>query len=84
MSTVDTSEPYVLRIRNCDWTGGLGTLTNQGETVTSNDFNGVATSLGVNNAVSYWKDLNGSGAVDTVDLSIITAHLNHNCTAPTP
>jgi hypothetical protein len=73
---------YILRIKNLDWTGGLTTLTNQGEAVTVADFNGIANGIGVNNAISYWKDLDSSGAVANADLNIIAAHVNHTCTFP--
>jgi len=73
---------YTLRIKNMDWTGGLGTTMNQGEWVSIADFNGVAYSIGQHNAMSYWKDFDSSGFVNINDMSIVTAHLNHNCTAP--
>jgi hypothetical protein len=73
---------YTLEIKNMDWTGGLGAVANQGEWVTITDFNGIAYSLGVNNPISYWKDLDNSGFVDGTDLAIVTAHLNHNCAVP--
>ena len=70
---------YILRIKNVDWTGGLGTGLNQGETVTVTDFNGIANGIGVNNAISYWKDFDSVNGVQGPDLNIITNHLNHDC-----
>jgi len=81
-TTASANGTYVLRIKSMDWTGGLGTTLNQGETVTITDFNGVANMLGVNNAISYWKDFNSENGVDGVDLNIITRHVNHNCETP--
>ncbi len=76
------NDSYTLRIKNLDWTGGLDALANQGERITVNDFNGVVTTVGMNNAVSYWKDFDSSGSVNLSDLNLMTAHLNHNCGVP--
>lgn len=73
---------YTLRIKNLDWTGGLTTAMNAGETVNILDLNGEANSIGINSAVSYWKDFDSSGAVNSTDLNILITHLNHNCTFP--
>jgi hypothetical protein len=74
--------PYVLRIKNFDWTGGLTAVANQGETVTSADINGVANNIGVNDALSYWRDFDSSGSVTTTDFNMISAHSTHNCGSP--
>jgi hypothetical protein len=71
---------YTLRIKNVDWTGGLS--TSLGESVTITDLNGVANSIGVSNAMSFWKDFDSSGSVAAEDLNLITTHLNHNCAYP--
>lgn len=73
---------YTLRIKNFDWTGGLTTTMNVGEAVTATDFNGIANGIGVNNAISYWKDFDYSGSVTATDFNSINAHTGHNCTAP--
>jgi hypothetical protein len=73
---------YTLRIKNFDWTGGLGTGTNQGEQVTATDFNGVANGILISNAISYWKDFDSSGSVTATDFNTISAHTTHNCTFP--
>jgi len=73
---------YTLRIKNIDWTGGLGTPLNQGEAVTVTDFNGIANGIGINNAISYWKDFDTLSGVTATDLNIITSHLNHDCDSP--
>lgn len=72
---------YTLRIKNVDWTGGLG-AAEAGEAVSVADFNGIANGIGVNNAISYWKDFDSSGGVTTTDLNIIATHLNHACDTP--
>jgi hypothetical protein len=82
LTTGSANGSYVLRIKSFDHTGGLGTVLNQGETVTATDFNAIANGIGVNNAVSYWRDLDTSGAVNAADLNIISAHLNHDCDTP--
>jgi hypothetical protein len=82
LTTASANGTYTLRIKNLDWTGGLTATGNQGEAVTLSDFNGIANGIGVNNAISYWKDFDGSGSVTSTDLNIITTHLNHNCTFP--
>jgi hypothetical protein len=82
LTSASANGTYVLRIKNLDWTGGLAALTNQGETVTVTDFNGIANGINVNNAISYWKDFDTSGSVTSADLNIMTSHLNHNCGSP--
>lgn len=82
LTSASANGTYVLRIKNFDYSGGLGATLNQGEAVTVADFSGVANSLGVNNALSYWKDFDGDGEVGISDLNMIIWHLNHNCGAP--
>src|SRR5262245_51640647 len=82
ITTGSANGTYVLRIKSFDWTGGLGALMNQGEAVTVTDFNGIANGVGVNNAISYWKDFDYSGGVAVADLNLITNHLNHDCDSP--
>ena len=73
---------YTLRIKNFDWTGGLGAVANVGETVVLADLNGIANGFGVNNAISYWKDFDSSGAVNVTDGNSILNHTNHDCDTP--
>src|SRR5688572_25444938 len=47
--------PYTLQIKTFDTTGGLGTGMNQGETVTSADFNAIANNIGVVNSLTWWR-----------------------------
>ncbi len=85
LTTASANGTYTLRIKNFDWTGGLGTALNQGETVTSADFNGVAVNIGVDNVISYWKDFDytgGTGAVGVTDFNAISAHVGHDCDSP--
>ena len=82
LTTASANGSYILRIKNMDWTGGLGALSNQGETVTVTDFNGIANGINVNNAISYWKDFDTATGVTATDLNIITSHLNHDCDTP--
>ena len=84
ITTGSANGTYVLRIKNIDWTGGLGTLANQGSSITITDFNGVSNTIGVNNAISYWKDFDYSGIVNINDLNLITNHLTHDCDTGTP
>lgn len=83
ITTGSANGTYVLRIKNYDWTGGLGTLVNQGSSVTIADFNGIANGISVHNVISYWKDFDSSGIVDVTELNLATNHLTHNCNAPT-
>jgi hypothetical protein len=76
------SGPYVLQIKNFDSTGGLGTALNQGETVTSADLNAIANNMGVNNALSYWRDFNSDGVVSLTDLNMVSCHVTHDCDTP--
>lgn len=82
LTTGSANGTYTLRIKNIDWTGGLGTTLNQGEAVTVTDFNGIANGIGINNAISYWKDFDTLSGVTATDLNIITSHLNHDCDSP--
>lgn len=82
LTTGSANGTYTLRVKNFDLTGGLTAAFNQGEVVSLADFNGIALGQGVNNAVSYWRDFDSSGAVALADLNIILAHLNHDCDSP--
>jgi hypothetical protein len=73
---------YSLRIKSFDVKGGLANGNNQGEAVTQVDFNTVKGEIGLTDALSYWCDLNSSGAVDNIDLNIETFHKDHDCGTP--
>jgi hypothetical protein len=85
LTTASANGTYTLRIKNFDHIGGLGTALNQGETVTSTDFNPVAIGQGVDNAISYWRDFDytgGVGAVGVTDFNAISLHMGHDCGTP--
>lgn len=82
LTSASANGSYTLRIKNLDWVGGLTTAMNAGEVVNIQDLNGVSNGIGINNAVSYWKDFDSSGTVNSPDLNILTTHLNHNCEFP--
>jgi hypothetical protein len=73
---------YVLRIKNFDLKGGLANGNNQGEVVSSVDYNSVKGSIGSTDALSYWHDFDSGGGVNVTDLNIITKHMNHDCGEP--
>jgi hypothetical protein len=82
LTTASANGSYVLRIKNFDVTGGTGAQLNQGETVTSIDFNAMVANLGKSNPITYWLDYNNSNTVTALDFNQLTGHLNHNCAAP--
>lgn len=86
MTSLSATPPYTLRIKNMDWSGGLGIShpddENAGEWVDPVDFNGIANGQGDTGPFSYWKDLDSSGSVDGSDFNMITAHSTHNCSTP--
>jgi len=82
ITTSSMNGTYTLRIKNIDHLGGLGTAMNMGEVVASDDFSSVANHIGVNDALSYWRDFNSDGSVTSADFSIITQHQGHDCDTP--
>lgn len=73
---------YQLQIKNADYTGGLGAVLNQGEWVTSADFNGVANNINTWNPIYYWRDFDSNGALNSSDFNFISTHNGHNCSMP--
>ena len=73
---------YTLQIKNYDHTGGLGTTMGQGEAVTSADFNAIANNIGVNNALTWWRDFDSEGGIAATDFNLIAAHATHDCDTP--
>lgn len=55
---------------------------NQGEAVTSTDYNTMVANLNKSNVITYWLDYNESGTVTTLDYNMLLAHINHNCIFP--
>lgn len=82
LTTGSANGTYTLRIKSFDWASGLGAVLNQGETVSSGDFNGVANGINVNNIISYWRDFDSNGAVTSTDFNAINAHTTHDCDTP--
>jgi len=80
-----TNGEYVLRIKNFDLRGGLANGNNQGEVVSSLDYNSVSGNIGTPpDDLSYWRDFNSSGDTTITDLNILTSHRNHDCGTPGP
>ena len=73
---------YTLRVKNFDVSGGLGATLNQGEAVTTTDFNTMVANLNKSNPITYWLDYNNTGTVTTLDYNQLVPHLNHNCRFP--
>ena len=73
---------YTLQIKNYDHTGGLGTGLNQGAAVTSADFNAIANNIGVNNALTWWRDFDSQGGIGSTEFNLIGQHTTHDCDTP--
>jgi hypothetical protein len=73
---------YVLRIKSFDFKGGLANGNNQGEVVSSVDFNSEKGSIGSTDPLSYWQDFDSGGSVTVTDLNMLTAHVDHDCGTP--
>ena len=82
LTSASPSGSYTLRIKNFDVSGGLAATLNQGESVTTVDYNTMVANLNKNNILTYWLDFNNSGSVTTLDYNQLVAHLNHNCRHP--
>jgi hypothetical protein len=81
LTSASANDTYTLRIKNLDWTGGLGAAPG-GEAVTVTDFNGISNTIGIDTAWSYWKDFDSAGGVAVGDLNLMTNHLTHDCNTP--
>jgi hypothetical protein len=74
---------YSLRIKNVDVVGGLGAVLNQGERVTIADLNTCYNCASFPGGMwCYWCDFDWSGAINAIDLNVITAHAGHSCQVP--
>lgn len=73
---------YVLRIKNFDVKGGMANGNNQGEVVSSVDYNTVKGGVNMADALSYWLDFDSSGDVGNADFNMFTAHMFHDCGNP--
>src|SRR5262249_14966346 len=82
LTTESANGTYTLQLKNLDTTGGLGATLDDGEVVSASDFNSIANGIGVNNAVSFWRDFDNNGTVGASDFNLISLHVNHNCATP--
>ena len=83
LTTGGAANSYTLQIKNYDHTGGLGAVLNQGSSVTSADFNAIANNIGVNNALTWWRDFDSQGGIGASDFNLIATHTTHDCDTPT-
>jgi hypothetical protein len=82
LTSESARDTYTLQIKSYDHTGGLGTAMGQGEAVTSADFNAIANNIGVNNALTWWRDFDSQGGIAATDFNLVAAHTNHDCDTP--
>ena len=82
LTSESASGTYTLQIKNYDHTGGLGVTMGQGEAVTSADFNAIGNNIGVNNALTWWRDFDSEGGIAATDFNLIAAHATHDCDTP--
>lgn len=73
---------YTLRVKNLDVVDGLDATFDDGEYVSYRDFNVMLHEFSASSPLTYWLDFNSSGALDASDLSLMTAHLRHDCATP--
>jgi hypothetical protein len=82
LTTGSANGTYTLRIKNVDFMEGLGAELNESEAVTTADFTAMARSIGVTSPISYWLDIDSSGAVNSLDFNLVTSHYGHDCDTP--
>jgi hypothetical protein len=83
LTTNGTNGDYVLRIKSFDVRSGLGTALDQGELVSSDDYNSVINSIGQSpDALTYWLDYDNTGTLTSTDLNAFLPHLFHTCNSP--
>jgi hypothetical protein len=75
---------YVLRLKSFDVKGGLANGNNQGEVVSSVDYNTVKGTIGESDPLSYWVDYDSGGSVGVSDLNMVQYHMHHDCGVPSP
>lgn len=81
LTVLGVNGDYVLRIKNFDVKGGLANGNNQGEVVSSLDYNTLKGGL-YPAAYDYWLDFDSSGDVISTDHNMFTAHMFHDCGHP--
>lgn len=78
-----TNGEYILRIKNFDIKGGLANGKNQGEAITSVDYNSFRSNLDdPPDDLTYWHDLDSDGTYGSSDFSIFVNHRDHDCGFP--
>jgi hypothetical protein len=76
---------YILELKNLDFVDGLTTVKDKGELVNSLDRTPMQAHQGQldsANALNWWMDMNSDGIVNSLDLNLLNAHINHNCNTP--
>jgi len=83
LTTASANGSYTLQLKSFDVVGGTAAALDQGEIVDGSDFNSVAAQMGQPfNFLTWWRDFNSDGVVNSIDFAQFTAHLGHNCTIP--
>lgn len=83
LTDAGTNGDYVLRIKNFDIKGGLANGKNQGERVSSVDYNSFRSNLDdPPDNLTYWHDLDSDGTYGSSDFSIFVNHQDHDCGFP--
>jgi hypothetical protein len=83
LTTASANGSYTLQLKSFDVVGGTAAVLDQGEIVDRTDFNSVAAQIGQPlNFLTWWRDFNYDGVVNSIDFAQVTAHLRHNCTIP--
>ena len=84
LTTASANGTYTLQIKSVDVTGGTTPSPPfLGQLVNSADFSAVVSQLGAPfSFLTWWRDFNYDGIVNSADFSIIQPHQNHSCTVP--
>jgi len=83
LTTNGNNGDYVLRIKSFDFRSGLGTALDQGELVSSDDWNSLVNAINQpTDALTYWRDYDNSGTITSTDLNLLSAHMFHTCNFP--
>ena len=83
LTTASANGSYTLQLKSFDVVGGTEAVLDQGGIVDGTDFNSVAAQVGQPfNFLTWWRDFNSDGLVNSIDFAQFTAHLRHNCMLP--